>query len=269
MDIQTVLAQYTQEQRIAITFPGMRRDVTDSIIRHVRPAPGMSTIIFSDLDSTTADAVIREQIAYFRSINQSFAWKVCSGDQPSDLIERLRAHGCVIDEVEAVMVLDLAETPTALQAPISADVRAITKRTDLRDVIAVEHTVWNQNCDWITERLGDHLDIPGYLNVYVAYIDERPASAGWIYFSEQSQFASLWGGSTIAEYRGRGLYTALLAARIQAAIRRGYRYVTIDAGPMSRPIVARHGFHVIAHACDCTWEPPTTDEPTRIGQALG
>jgi hypothetical protein len=46
----------------------------------------------------------------------------------------------------------------------------------------------------------------------------------------------------VAAFRGRGLYQAVLAARVQAARRRGYRYLYIDASPMSRPIVARHGF---------------------------
>jgi hypothetical protein len=32
------------------------------------------------------------------------------------------------------------------------------------------------------------------------------------------------------EYRKRGLYTAVLAARVQEAIQRGYRFLTIEAG---------------------------------------
>ena len=68
-------------------------------------------------------------------------------------------------------------------------------------------------------------------------------------------FAGLWGGSTLAAYRGRGLYTALLAARVREARARGVPYLTIDAGAMSRPIVARHGFEVITYATACEWRP--------------
>ncbi len=105
--------------------------------------------------------------------------------------------------------------------------------------------------------------IPGYLSVYVAYVDGRPASTGWTYFNK-GHFAGLWGGSTLAAYRGRGLYTALLAARVREAHARGVPYLTIDAGEMSRPIVARHGFEVITYATACEWQPAKerVDDPT-------
>jgi hypothetical protein len=42
---------------------------------------------------------------------------------------------------------------------------------------------------------------------------------------------------------------------VQEAIRRGYRYLVIDAGPESKPIVARHGFSLLTEAYDCEWKP--------------
>jgi hypothetical protein len=98
--------------------------------------------------------------------------------------------------------------------------------------------------------MGDHLAIPDYLSVYLAYVDEQPACAGWVYFHPGSQFASLKGGSTLPEYRQRGLYTTVLAVRVQEAIRRGYRFLTIEAGPMSRWIVSSHGFQLLTTAYD-------------------
>ncbi len=68
-----------------------------------------------------------------------------------------------------------------------------------------------------------------------------------LFYDGRSPFASLWGGSTLASHRKRGFYTALLAVRVQEAIRRGARYLTIDASPMSRPIVARFGFVHLDH----------------------
>ncbi|MCB0228061.1 MAG: GNAT family N-acetyltransferase, partial [Anaerolineae bacterium] len=79
---------------------------------------------------------------------------------------------------------------------------------------------------------------------------------GWLYIDQGRPFASLWGGSTLAGYRKQGYYTALLAVRLQEAIQRGARFLTIDASPMSRPIVQRFGFRQITTACDYTWEPP-------------
>ena len=55
-------------------------------------------------------------------------------------------------------------------------------------------------------------------------------------------FASLWGGGTLPAYRGRGLYRGLVAHRAAESLRRGYRFLTIDArNTTSRPILERLG----------------------------
>jgi predicted acetyltransferase len=92
------------------------------------------------------------------------------------------------------------------------------------------------------------------MSVYVAYVDEQPASAAWIYFPKHSQFASLWGGSTIRSFRKRGLFTALLAVRAREAKARQARYLTVDASPMSRPILEKFGFERIAYSYPCKWK---------------
>jgi low temperature requirement protein LtrA len=52
----------------------------------------------------------------------------------------------------------------------------------------------------------------------------------------------LYGGATLPEYRGRGLYRATVAKRAALARERGYRYLQVDALPTSRPILERTGF---------------------------
>jgi GNAT superfamily N-acetyltransferase len=58
----------------------------------------------------------------------------------------------------------------------------------------------------------------------------------------------------LPEFRGQGFYLALLAPRIEEAAARGYRFVTIDAGPMSRPIVERRGFREMATVQAVVWK---------------
>lgn len=253
METQEILALFDREQRFEIEYPDMEKHVLPHVVRFVRPAPGMSFVLYSNVDEETADAVIEEQIAYFSANNQPFEWKVYAHDQPPDLKERLVAYGFEAEEVDAIMVLDLQEAPPSLLEPVTADVRQIT-RDQLDDVIAVEEAVWGGNFEWMRQRMGSHLEIPDYLSMYVAYVEEKPACAGWTYFHQNSQFASLWGGSTVPAYRKRGLYSAVLAARAQEAIGRGYRFLTVDAGPMSRPIVARHGFRQVTEAYACEWK---------------
>jgi len=256
MDNRELIALFDQEQRIEIDYPDMRKEVLPHLVRFTRPAPGANFILWSRLDEASADAVIAAQVADLKPRGQKFSWKVYDHDTPPDLKLRLAAHGLVQDEEPgAVMVLDLQSAPAALLAPAAADVRPITTRAGLQAVVQVMVAVYGGNYDWIYDRLGSHLEMPGYLSVYAAYAQGQPACAAWIYFHAHSQFASLWGGSTVEQYRRRGLYTALLATRGQEAVRRGYRFLTIDASPMSRPIVARHGFQLLTYACDYAWKP--------------
>ena len=94
---------------------------------------------------------------------------------------------------------------------------------------------------------------PERTSIYVAYVNGTPACAGRLNFDPTSQFASLWGGSTVSDYRRRGLFTALVAVRAQEAKQRGARFLTVDARPMSRPILERNGFKLLAFANAVYW----------------
>src|SRR5215207_501379 len=124
-------------------------------------------------------------------MGQPFEWVVFDHDKPPALRERLAAHGFTPDEPAALMVLDLHAPPSALLAPVTADLRRITSREGLDDVIAIEEQVWGGNFGWMRKRMGDHLEIPGYLSIFVADVEQRPACVGWTYFHPNSQFAGL------------------------------------------------------------------------------
>lgn len=42
-------------------------------------------------------------------------------------------------------------------------------------------------------------------------------SAAWTHYLPGTSFATLWGGSTLKQYRQRGYYSALLAVRAREA----------------------------------------------------
>jgi hypothetical protein len=90
--------------------------------------------------------------------------------------------------------------------------------------------------------------------VFAAYVENQPVSCGWIYLHPGSQFAGLFGGSTLEEQRGQGLYQALLAKRAEDARRRGNQFLTTGAGPMSRSILERRGFQLLTWGYAYKWE---------------
>lgn len=255
MDKQDLLNLYDTQLRIEIEYPGVRKEAFPHLVRFIRPAPGMNFISYSRLEGMDISAVINEQVAYFSPMDQPFSWYIYDHDTLPNLKDHLLAHGFAPDDdPDAVMVLDMGETPPALLEPVPFDIRRLSQMEQVDDVVRVEEGVLGGDFSWLKQRLGEHLKIPDYLSVYVAYIDKRPVCAGWVYYHPHSQFAGLFGGATLPAYRKRGLYTSLLAIRIQEAMRRGYRFLATGASPMSQPILARNGFYLLSHAYDYEWQ---------------
>ena len=75
-------------------------------------------------------------------------------------------------------------------------------------------------------------------------------------FYPGTDFAGLWGGSTLTPWRGRGIYRALVAVRARLAVRRGVRYLQVDASDDSAPILRRLGFRAITTTTPYVWTPP-------------
>ena len=257
MERAAILALFDDEQRRNVDIPGMRREATPIVVRYVGEREPHSAVLYSRLDPARVAAAIAEQVAYFAALGHKFEWKVYEHDMPPDLRERLAAAGFTVEEAEAVMVLDLEDAPARLLAPVTVPIRRLTDPTALQDVVTVESEVWGSDCAWLAAMLSFELQHdPTRMSIFVADIDGRPACAAWLRYHPPGQFASLWGGSTRAPLRGRGLYTALLAARAQEAQARGVRFLTVDAGPLSRPILERLGFCRISTAWACNWALP-------------
>lgn len=91
---------------------------------------------------------------------------------------------------------------------------------------------------------------------FVAYDRERkPVSVGALTLFPALHFGLLWGGSTLANARHRGCYSALLGARIAWAEAAGLRRVGLLAKVnSSAPIVLARGFS--AHGIGCFWDRP-------------
>jgi GNAT superfamily N-acetyltransferase len=89
----------------------------------------------------------------------------------------------------------------------------------------------------------------------VAMAGDQPVCSARIESCDGTDFAGLWGGGTLPQWRGRGIYRALVAYRARLAAARGYRYLQVDASPASRPILERLGFACVALTTPYTWSP--------------
>ena len=256
MDTRSVLELYDRHERQEASPAGYRREEAECVVRLIDEVGDNNFIAYSKLDGPEeADKAIGREIAYFKGIKRPIEWKYYSHDGPEDLKDRLEAAGFKIGDDEAIMALDLAMAPEWPAPAPGFEIRRLADPGELGDVAAVHSAVWDEDFSPhippMASLMRDHADS---LSVYVAYIADKPVCAAWIDFPEHSPFASLWGGSTLMDYRKRGIYSAMLAIRAREAQARGYRYLTIDAGPMSRPIVKRQGFELLAMSNPCNYE---------------
>lgn len=252
-----ILALYDEEmRRHPAPMADIRREEFPGIVRyrHKEPATHQGWILYTRLDAATADAAIQAQIADLGRNIGKVEWKTYDHDTPPDLRDRLLAHGFQAEEREALVVLDLEAAPAYLWEPVTVDVRRVDDAQGIDLAMQVGEEVYGESHAWIGDELkGELLSDPQRLSVYLAYVDGELASSAWIRFHPQRRFADLWGGSTRPAFRGRGVYTALVAVRAQEARARGARFLTVDASPMSQPILEKLGFRVLTYTQPFVW----------------
>jgi GNAT superfamily N-acetyltransferase len=208
----------------------------------------------SGLTDEELDQLIERQIAHFAARGEAFEWKTRGHDWPADLPRRLRAHGFVPEDQETVVIgraEQMAVEPVLPDGVASREVRA---DVDLHRIAAMEDAVWGEDkstAEDLSRRVA-----AGDTDVIVAEADGEVVSAGWAVYKPGTDFAGLWGGSTLPAWRGRGIYRALVARRAQLAVARGYRYLQVDASDESRPILERLGFVPVTTTTPYVWTPP-------------
>lgn len=199
--------------------------------------------MFSELSASAIEEAITEQINYFRSLGRSFEWKVYSLDCPADLSRRLEKRSFVAGDLEAFMVYRV-DTCSEIKSGQSFRIERVTSESEIDRVAAVQEVVWGRSFPWLRRSLLTSLEKTA---VFCAYADDVPIGTGWIDFPAHSSFAELHGGAVLSHQRSRGVYSALFQARVFEAKARGFRFVAVDAAPMSRPILLRKGFDYV---CD-------------------
>ena len=252
MNKNSLLLTYDKDLRMRIMYPEARREITGDVVRFIRQAPGMNFVSFTFATETTLNQVINKELSYFLPMKQPFTWKAYDHDRLPSLTKKLMAHGFTKDEDPAtVMILDMKNVTTSID-PVNAVIRKISSQDGLKDVIEVLDKVYGDDHSWVYNRFGLHLQSPGYLSIYAAYVDEKPVSIAWTYFPH-GHFATLYGGTTLAEHRNHGFYTALLQARLEEICLREYPFAIVETGSMSRPIVQKHGFQHLTTVHDYEW----------------
>ncbi|WP_030676579.1 GNAT family N-acetyltransferase [Streptomyces sp. NRRL B-1347] len=265
MDSTEALAAYDKQirQNLDPDGPGVRVERADGVVRRVGSAAhDWNGVLWSDLDQDTADAAIAAQVRLFGGLGREFEWKLYSHDLPADLPKRLLDAGFTAEPAETLMVTEVDALPLDAAVPEGIELVPVTDEAGVRLMVAAHDRAFGSDGAALGRQVLDQLTTaPDTLAVVVAMAGDEPVSSARIEFRPGTDFAGLWGGGTVAEWRGRGVYRSLIAHRARIAAARGVRYLQVDASSESRPILRRLGFTELATTTPYVYGPGARFSP--------
>lgn len=259
-DIDDLRAIYdTQMRGVQRTPPaGVRYEQDGPVLRVVGQYRGLITAPRdTGLRGAELDRLIARQRDYFAARGEAVEWKTRGHDEPADLADRLHAAGFRPEERETVLVGRAEDLATEPVLPHGVVLREVGDEAGLHRIAALESTVWGQDMAWLADDLiGRMATAPDEIAVLAAEADGQVVSAAWLSLRPGTQFAALWGGSTLPAWRRRGIYRALVARRARLALARGAAYLQVDASNDSAPILRRLGLQEVTTTTPYVWTPP-------------
>ncbi|PVE04019.1 GNAT family N-acetyltransferase [Streptomyces scopuliridis] len=261
MDHDGVLREFDRQMREgarADGLPGVRVERAGAVVRAGGSEHDWHGVLWSapDLNEDAADAAIATQIAHFRSLGREFEWKLYGHDRPVDLAARLLAAGFSAEPTEALMVAETEALTADVELPEGLRLLPVTDAAGVELMARAQERAFGADRTDLSARLKVQLaEAPDRVSAVVAMAGDTPVSAARMELPPGTEFAGLWGGGTVEEWRGKGLYRALVAYRARIAAARGYRYLQVDATDMSRPVLQRLGFTVLSTTTPFTYRP--------------
>ena len=235
--------------------PGFERVEQDGAICFFHPYPNAQPV--EPLNLTVADvpsavAAAREAARERGKVLQG--WWIAPED--SDLGPALEQEGLVnqdtpgFEAVENAMVL--VEPPTG-ETGQEISVSAVENYEEfvaaasvVMDAFEFPEAMRKEAVAELPERWKEYRDPKNPGRQYVARIGDDIVGTGNASFGAAG--LNLFGGAVLPQARGRGVYRALTLARWEEAVERGTPALTVQAGRMSMPILAKLGFTKVGEA---------------------
>jgi hypothetical protein len=205
---------------------------------------------FSDglhrLDSGHVEHAVEATLAFFTEHGEDFEWKTYSHDHPA-LVPALQRHGLQPEATETVLIGRTTAFTTAGDPPAGIRLQRVQDTADLERIATLQTEVWDEDWSWLADDLGGRIESgPENIAIWIAEAGGQAVSTAWLVTLPGTEFAGLWGGSTLEAWRHRGIYRSLVAARARAAEQLGIRYLWVDASEDSGPILQRLGMTAVA-----------------------
>lgn len=220
---------------------------------------GRGFVTYQDLAGAGADTVARwvaEALAFYRADPAivRVEWKTRGHDHAPGLHEALIQNGFEPDETESVMIGAASALNVQVDLPPGVSLRRVTEEPDIRAMSAMQDDIFGSPAsDGNAEAILRRTACDDGMELWVAEHQGLIVSAGRLEPVPNTDFAGIWGGATRDEWRGRGVYRAVTAARARAALARGNTLIHSDSTDYSRPILERYGMLRVSTTTPYRW----------------
>ena len=253
------LAAYDEQLRTDAETPSAIAVERLGPLRLVTFAGGRGFVTYQDLDGASAQTIagwVADALALYRQDPAivRVEWKTRGHDHAPGLHDALMRNGFEPDESESIMIGKASALNVDVQIPPGVSLRTVSEEADIRAMSAMQDQVFGTpvsdgNADAILRRV----ERDDGMELWVAAYQGRFICAGRLEPVADSEFAGIWGGATLEEWRGRGIYRALTAARARSALNMGKTLIHSDSTAYSRPILERSGLARVSTTTPYRW----------------
>ena len=254
-----LLAAYDEQLRTDAEASGAIALMRRGPLYLIELAGGRGFITYRDLGGASARTVrqlVSEAVAHFvdRAEITRVEWKTRGHDVAPGLHDALLDNGFTPGDQESIMLGETRMLAREVPVPEGIVLRRITDEADVRAMIEMRDAAFGNGVTHETAAsLLPRLRGSDGMQLWAAYSGARIVSCGRLEPVAGTQFAGLWGGATTLQWRGRGIYRALTAARARSALGAGKTLMYSESTDYSRPILERAGFVTVSSTTPYWW----------------
>jgi GNAT superfamily N-acetyltransferase len=210
-------------------------------------------------------------IQRFMAHQMPMTWLICPSTQPTDLGQRLLAHGWSIEDTPG-MALDLLTLDEHVSLTNGLSIECVSDDKMLRQWIRtmIAGSAMPESVRDFTLNLHakhSFISTPS-VHFYLGSFKGKPVATSLLFLS--GGVAGIYNVATLPEARGRGYGTVLTVAPLLDARKMGYRIGILQSSAMGRNVYRRLGFQPYGIFAMCMWSaseefmphtPPASTDP--------
>lgn len=232
---------------MASTLPGGEVEENDKLGRHhTSPSSPMFKGVWRTRHAADdVDEAVEQTLAWFKARNAPYVfWWIDPGTRPTNLPERLQAHGF---------------EPNFVDDPgMAADLHTLREEVPTPDGLRIVQAADKETLEGWREAFYTSFDIPSWAGqawvdatlrigpaqapwqLYVGYLHDKPVASSILF--NGAGVASVYGIGTIKEARRMGIGSAITVRSLLDARAQGYRFAVLISTEDGFPLYQRLGF---------------------------